>query len=71
MKGNCVKSCFIKLNAKVSPKSSGEGGDFSVQVVRYLLLKLIFAQLWKSKTQDYHQKLNVRVASRISEQFKT
>ena len=28
MKENCVKFCFIKLNAKVSPKSSGEGWLF-------------------------------------------
>ena len=25
MKEQCVTFCFIKLNAKVSPKSSGEG----------------------------------------------
>ena len=30
MKEKCVTFCFIKLHAKVSPKSSGEG-DFSVQ----------------------------------------
>ena len=26
---------------------------------------------WKRKTRDYHQELNVRVASRIAEQFGT
>ena len=26
---------------------------------------------WKIKTQNYHQKLNRRIASRIAEQFKT
>ena len=26
---------------------------------------------WKRKTKDYHQKLNVQVASRVAEQFWT
>ena len=41
MKEKCVTFCFVKLNAKVSPKSSGGGGLVCAEV-RSLLLKLIF-----------------------------
>ena len=80
MKGKCVTFCFITVYAKVSPKSSGEWWVFYIEV-RSLYSKLIFTHFvscWnrsheimkKSKTRDYHQKLNVRVASRIAKWWK-
>ena len=36
-----------------------------------LLAEAVAMEWWKRKTRDYHQKLNVRVASRIAEQFRT
>ena len=87
MKENCVTFYFIKLNAKVSAISSGKEGYFCsskegpfCSEVRYLLSKLIFTQFvscWSrsheigKKTREYHQKLNVRVVTRITERFKT
>ena len=41
MKEKCVTFCFIKLNAKASPKSSGEVWFFCAEV-RSLFLKVIF-----------------------------
>ena len=32
--------------------------------------EVVAIKWWKSKTQDYHQKVNARVASRIAERFK-
>ena len=56
-------------------------GNFSAQKLGLFfqssyLLTLFSAEVaamkqWKSKTRDYHQKLNGRVASRNAEQFKT
>ena len=70
VKEKCVTFCFIKSNTKVFPKSSGEGLRFCLEV-RSLLSKLTVAmKQWRSKTQDYYQKLDVRVASRTAEQFK-
>ena len=42
----------------------------------YCLLTQVIAEAvamewWKRKARDYHQKLNVRVASQIVEQFRT
>ena len=44
MKEKCVAFCFIKLNTKVSPKSSREGWMFCAEV-RSLLSKLIFTHI--------------------------
>ena len=56
-------------------------GDFSQQELylffqsKYLLTlfpaETVAMKLWKSKTRYYHQKLKLRVVSRIAEQFKT
>ena len=58
-----------------------EKGDFSVQKLgfffqsQYLLTlfpaEAVAMKQWKSKTRAYNQKLNVRVASQIAQQFKT
>ena len=49
MKEKCVTFCFIKLNAKIPPKSLGEG-DFSVQTLglffqSYYLFRLFPAEV--------------------------
>ena len=41
MKEKYVTFCFVKLNAKISPKSSGEGWIFCAEV-KSLLSKSIF-----------------------------
>ena len=80
MRGKCVTFCFITVYAKVSPKSWGEWWVFYIEV-RTLYSRLIFTHFvscWnrsheimkKSKTRDYQQKLNVRVASRIAKWWK-
>ena len=79
MKEQCVTFCFIKLDAKVSPISSGKEWLFCAELSS-LLSKLIFTHIvscWSSihetvgkKTRNYNQKLNGRVASQIVEQFK-
>ena len=80
MKEKCVTFFFIILNAKTPPNHRGKD-EFSVQklgifIQSYYLLTLFPAEAiakkyWKSKTGDYHQKLNRLVASRISERFRT
>ena len=83
MKEKSITFCFLKLKAKEKANFSkiiGEG-DFSVENLGlFLQSKCLLNQLpaeavaiewWKLKTGDYHQKLNVRVASRIAEQFRT
>ena len=39
--------------------------------ITHLLAEAVAMEWWKRKTRGYHQKLNVKVASRIAEQFKT
>ena len=36
-----------------------------------LLAEAVAMEWWKCRTRDYHQKLNVRVASRFAKQFRT
>ena len=58
-----------------------EEGDFYVEnlglffqsqcLLTQLLAEAAAMEWWKRKTRDYHQKLSVRVASRIAEQFRT
>ena len=36
-----------------------------------LLAEAVAMEWWKRKTRDYYQKLHVRVASQIAEQFRT
>ena len=51
---------------------SGENlGLFFQSLLIKLLAEAIAMVWWKRKTTDYHQKLSVRVASRIVEQFGT
>ena len=44
MKEKCFTFCFIKLDAKVSPKPSGEGWHFGAKV-RCFLSKLRFTYI--------------------------
>ena len=63
------------------PQNHRGEGDFSAQKLdlffqsSYLITlfpsEAVAIKLWKSKTQDYHQKLSGSVVSRIAEQFKT
>ena len=55
MKEKSVTFCFLKLKAKEKENLS----------------EVVAMEWWKRKTRDYHMKLNVRVASRIDEQFRT
>ena len=58
-----------------------EEGDFSMEnlgpffqslcLLTQLPAEAVAMEKWKRKTRDYHQKLNVRVASRIAKQFRT
>ena len=54
-----------------------QGGCLFCGEFRSLLSKLMFThsvaamEYWKPKTRNYHLKLNVQVASRFAEQFRT
>ena len=86
MKEKSVTFCFLKSKAKEKanfPKTIRERVTFS-RKFRFLPSKLMLLtqlpaeatamEYWKQKTKDYHQKLNIRIASRIAElpqQFRT
>ena len=72
MKEKSVTFCFLKLNAKKKanfPKIIVGRVTFLWKI--QVSSEAVAMELWKRKTRDYHQKLNVRVASRIVEQFRT
>ena len=61
MKEKSVTFCFLKSKAK---------GKSKFLQSHQLLAEAVAMEWWKRKTRNYHQKLNVRVASRLAEQFR-
>ena len=84
MKEKSATFCFLKLKAKENAIFSKiiEGrwlfcrkfrsvlSKFIHLLRTQLLVEAIAMEWWKRKTRNYNQKLNVRVASRITEKFR-
>ena len=83
LKDKSITFCFLKLKAKkkaIFSKMIGGRLTFcgkfrshfsKLMFTHQLLAEVVAMEWWKRKTRDYHQKLNVRVASRIAEQIRT
>ena len=74
------KANFSKIIWGGGGGRGGVEGDISAEnlglffqsscLLTQLLAKAVTMEWWKRKTRDYHQKLKVRVESRIAEQFR-
>ena len=60
---------FLRTPCDISAENLGLFFQSSCLLTQ-LLAKAVTMEFWKRKTRDYHQKLNVRVESRIAEQFR-